>query len=58
MDNNLIKEKYYVDNTDSNRNEIWLRSNNVRNEQISLEPTKEDKEINIQKLLESLGDCI
>ena len=58
MDTNLIKEKDYVDNTDSNRNEIWLRSNNVRNEQISLEPTKEDKEINIQKLLESLGDCI
>jgi len=48
----------YVDETDSNRNEIWLRSNNVCNEQISLEPTKENKEINIQKLLESLGDCI
>jgi hypothetical protein len=48
----------YVDNTISNRNEIWLRSNNVCNEQISSELTQEDKEINIQKLLESLGDCI
>ena len=59
MDNNLIKEKYYVDKTDSNRNEIWIRSNNVCNEQVSSEPTKEDKqEINIQKLLESLSDCV
>jgi hypothetical protein len=47
-----------VDKTISNRNEIWLRSNNVCNEQVSSEPTKEDKEMNIQKLLESLGDCI
>jgi hypothetical protein len=58
MDNNLIKEKYYVDNTDSNRHEIRIRNHNVRNEQISLEPTKEDKEINIQRLLESLSDCV
>ncbi len=59
MDNNLIKEKYYVDKTDSNRNEIWLRSDNVCDEQVSSEPTKEDiKEINMQKLLESLSDCV
>ena len=59
MDNNLIKEKHYVDKTNSDRNEIWLRSNNVCNEQVSSEPTKEDKqEINIQKLLESLSDCV
>lgn len=58
MDTNLIKEKYYVDNTDSNRHEIRIRSNNVCDEQISLEPTKEDKEINMQKLLESLSDCV
>ena len=58
MDNNLIKEKDYVDKTDSDRNEIRIRSNNVCNEQISSEPTKEDKEINIQKLLESLSDCV
>lgn len=58
MDNNLIKEKHYVDNTNSERNEIRIRSNNVCNEQISSEPTKEDKEINIQKLLESLSDCV
>lgn len=59
MDNNLIKEKHYVDKTSSDRNEIWLRSNNVCNEQVSSEPTKEDKqEINIQKLLESLSDCV
>jgi hypothetical protein len=58
MDNNLIKEKHYVDNTISERNEIRIRSNNVCNEQISSEPTKEDKEINMQKLLESLSDCV
>jgi hypothetical protein len=58
MDNNLIKEKHYVDNTNSERNEIRIRSNNVCNEQISSEPTKEDKEINMQKLLESLSDCV
>jgi len=59
MDNNLIKEKHYVDKTSSDRNEIWLRSNNVCDEQVSSEPTKEDKqEINIQKLLESLSDCV
>jgi len=58
MDNNLIKEKHYVDNTNSSRNEIRIRSNNVCNEQISSEPTKEDKEINMQKLLESLSDCV
>jgi hypothetical protein len=58
MDNNLIKEKHYVDNTISSRNEIRIRSNNVCNEPISSEPTKEDKEINMQKLLESLSDCI
>jgi len=58
MDNNLIKEKYYVDKTDSDRNEIRIRSNNVCNEQISSEPTKENKEINMQKLLESLSDCV
>jgi hypothetical protein len=57
MDNNLIKEKYYVDKTDSNRDEIWLRSDNVCNEQVSSESTKEDK-INMQKLLESLSDCV
>ena len=57
-DSNLIKETYYVDKTDSNRDEIWLRSNNVCNEQISSEPTKEEKQIDIQKLLESLGDCV
>ena len=49
---------YYVDTTDSNRNEIWLRSNNVCNEQVSSELTKEDKEINMQRLLESLSDCV
>ena len=58
MDNNLIKEKYYVDKTDSDRNEIRIRSNNVCNEQVSSEPTKENKEINMQKLLESLSDCV
>jgi hypothetical protein len=58
MDNNLIKEKYYVDKTDSDRNEIRIRSNNVCDEQVSSEPTKEDKEINMQKLLESLSDCV
>lgn len=59
MDNNLIKEKHYVDKTSSDRNEIWLRSNDVCNEPISSEPTKENKqEINIQKLLESLSDCV
>jgi hypothetical protein len=58
MDNNLIKEKHYVDNTNSERNEIRIRSNNVCNEQISSEPTKENKEINMQKLLESLSDCV
>jgi hypothetical protein len=58
MDNNLIKEKDYVDKTDSDRNEIRIRSNNVCNEQVSSEPTKEDKEINMQKLLESLSDCV
>lgn len=58
MDNNLIKEKHYVDNTNSERNEIRIRSNNVCNEQVSSEPTKEDKEINMQKLLESLSDCV
>jgi len=58
MDNNLIKEKHYVDNTDSNRHEIWIRSNNVCNEPISSEPAKENKEINMQKLLESLSDCV
>jgi hypothetical protein len=58
MDNNLIKEKHYVDNTNSDRNEIRIRSNNVCNEQISSEPTKENKEINMQKLLESLSDCV
>lgn len=58
MDNNLIKEKDYVDKTDSDRNEIRIRSNNVCDEQVSSEPTKEDKEINMQKLLESLSDCV
>jgi hypothetical protein len=58
MDNNLIKEKDYVDNTNSERNEIRIRSNDVCNEQISSEPTKENKEINMQKLLESLSDCV
>lgn len=58
MDNNLIKEKHYVDNTNSERNEIRIRSNNVCNEQISSELTKENKEINMQKLLESLSDCV
>jgi hypothetical protein len=58
MDNNLIKEKDYVDKTDSDRNEIRIRSNNVCNEQVSSEPTKENKEINMQKLLESLSDCV
>jgi len=58
MDNNLIKEKHYVDNTNSDRNEIRIRSNNVCNEQISSEPIKENKEINMQKLLESLSDCV
>jgi hypothetical protein len=58
MDTNLIKEKDYVDNTDSNRHEIRIRSNNVCDEQVSSEPTKEDKEINMQKLLESLSDCV
>jgi hypothetical protein len=58
MDNNLIKEKHYVDKTNSDRNEIRIRSNDVCNEQISSEPTKEDKEINMQKLLESLSDCV
>jgi hypothetical protein len=58
MDNNLIKEKHYVDKTNSDRNEIRIRSNDVCNEQVSSEPTKEDKEINMQKLLESLSDCV
>jgi hypothetical protein len=58
MDNNLIKEKHYVDKTNSDRNEIRIRSNDVCNEQVSSEPTKENKEINIQKLLESLSDCV
>ena len=58
MDNNLIKEKHYVDKTNSDRNEIRIRSNDVCNEQISSEPTKENKEINMQKLLESLSDCV
>ena len=55
MDNNLIKEKHYVDKTNSDRNEIRIRSNDVCNEQVSSEPTKE---INMQKLLESLSDCV
>jgi hypothetical protein len=58
MDNNLIKEKHYVDKTNSDRNEIRIRSNDVCNEQVSSEPTKENKEINMQKLLESLSDCV
>jgi len=58
MDTNLIKEKDYVDKTNSDRNEIRIRSNNVCDEQVSSEPTKEDKEINMQKLLESLSDCV
>ena len=58
MDNNLIKEKHYVDKTNSDRNEIRIRSNDVCNEQVSSEPTKGNKEINMQKLLESLSDCV
>ena len=58
MDNNLIKEKHYVDKTNSDRNEIRIRSNDVCNEQVSSEPTNENKEINMQKLLESLSDCV
>jgi len=57
-DKDITKEINYVDKTDSNRDEIWLRSNNVCNEQVSSEPAKEDKEIDIQKLLESLSDCV
>ena len=34
MDNNLIKEKHYVDKTNSDRNEIRIRSNDVCNEQV------------------------
>ena len=58
MDNNLIKEKHYVDKTNSDRNEIRIRSNDVCDEQVSSKPTKENKEINMQKLLESLSDCV
>ena len=48
-----------MDKTDCNRNEIWFRSDNVRDEQVSSEPTEDTKDINyMQKLLESLGDCI
>jgi hypothetical protein len=42
------REKYYVDNSISYRNEIRLRSNYVRYEQVSY----------IRRLIDSLCDCI
>jgi hypothetical protein len=38
MDINLIKEKYYVDNTISSRNEIRFRNHNVCDESIKNSP--------------------
>ena len=34
-----LQEKYYVDKTNCNRDALWLRSDNVRNEQIKDWPT-------------------
>jgi len=48
---NLIYGVHYVENTDSNRDEIRLRSNNVCNEQVTEPP-----EVDMSKLIETL-DC-
>jgi len=48
---NLILGVHYVDKTDSNRDEIRIRSNAVCDEQVT-----EELEVDIRKLIETL-DC-
>lgn len=48
-----------MDNTNSYRDEIRFRSNNVCDEQVSSEPTEKVENIDyMRKLLESLSDCV
>lgn len=47
-----------MEKTSSNRDEIWFRSDDVCDEQVSSELIEENEKSYIHKLLESLSDCV